>query len=83
MTLNSKLRVLLADQPAKGTNIDSSYSNLGLLYLASTLRQDFGQDIQVDYLGPHQTLAEHIEWVKNYKPDIYAAGLLQNPANGL
>jgi anaerobic magnesium-protoporphyrin IX monomethyl ester cyclase len=68
------MKILLADQPAKGTNIDSSYANLGLLYLASTLRQDYGNTIQVDYLGPHQTLPEHVQWVQNYKPDIYAAG---------
>ncbi|MCL2347761.1 MAG: cobalamin-dependent protein, partial [Planctomycetaceae bacterium] len=68
------MKILLADQPVKGTNIDGSYSNLGLLYLAGTIRHDFGRDVQIDYLGPNQTLQEHINFVKDYKPAVYAAG---------
>ena len=68
------MRILLADQPVQGTNIDGSYSNLGLLYLAGTIRHDFGRDVQIVYLGPNQTLQEHVNFVKEYNPTIYAAG---------
>ncbi|MDR1385429.1 MAG: B12-binding domain-containing radical SAM protein [Planctomycetaceae bacterium] len=68
------MRILFADQPVKGTNIDGSYSNLGLLYLAGTIKHTFGNDVQFDYLGPKQTLNEHINSVKKFRPTIYAAG---------
>jgi len=68
------MRILIADQPVQGTNIDGSYSNLGLLYLAGTIRHDFGHEVQIDYLGPNQTLQEHVNFVKDYNPTIYAAG---------
>lgn len=68
------MKILLADPPVKGTNIDGSYSNLGLLYLAGTLQKDFGPEIQVDYLGPNYTLQEHVDRVKDYNPAIYASG---------
>jgi len=68
------MKILLADQPVKGTNIDGSYSNLGLLYLAGTVKKDFGNDVKIDYLGPNQTIQQHIDSVKQSNPDIYAAG---------
>ena len=36
------MRVLLADPPAKGTKFDDSYPNLGLLYLAGSIRAGLG-----------------------------------------
>ncbi len=68
------MRVLLADPPVKGTKIDDSYPSLGLLYLAGSLRSKFGKDIDVDYLGPRRDLKSHVDYVKQYRPDVYGIG---------
>jgi radical SAM superfamily enzyme YgiQ (UPF0313 family) len=67
------MRVLLADPPAKGTKIDDSYPNLGLLYLAGSLKAAFGDAaIDISYLGPKHDLQSHVEAVKRFRPDVYA-----------
>jgi len=65
------MRVLLADPPAKGTRIDDSYANLGLLYLAGALRNSMNGQVEVDYLGAKHDLASHIEQVRQFRPDVY------------
>jgi radical SAM superfamily enzyme YgiQ (UPF0313 family) len=66
------MRVLLADPPAKNTNIDDSYANLGALYLAGSLKAAFGKgDLHVDYLGPKHSLQSHLEFVKEFRPNVY------------
>lgn len=76
------MKVLLADLPAKGSHIDDSYSNLGLLYLAGTLKSRFNAaGISVDYLGPRYDLREHVDFVKGYKPDVYGVGVYSKGAS--
>jgi anaerobic magnesium-protoporphyrin IX monomethyl ester cyclase len=66
------MKILLADPPVKGTKIDDSYSNLGLLYLAGSLKAAFGEkDIDIAYLGPKHNLKSHLDIVKDFRPDIY------------
>ncbi len=67
------MKVLLADPPVKGTKIDDSYPNLGLLYLAGSLKAAFGDTaIEISYLGPKHDLRSHVEAVKRVNPDVYA-----------
>lgn len=67
------MKVLLADPPAKGTRIDDSYANLGLLYLAGSLKSAFdASSIDISYLGPKHDLRSHLDFVKQVRPDIYA-----------
>lgn len=67
------MRVLLADPPARGTRIDDSYSNLGLLYLAGALKQAFGsRDLDVRYVGARHDLRSHLAMVQEFRPQIYA-----------
>lgn len=68
------MRVLLADPPARGTRLDDSYANLGLLYLAGTLRAALGTQVELQYLGPKHDLASHIEQVRRFNPHVYAIG---------
>ncbi len=68
------MKVLLADPPVKGTKIDDSYPSLGLLYLAGSLQSTFGKDIEVGYLGPKHDLKSHVDYVKEFQPDIYGIG---------
>ena len=75
------MKVLLADPPAKGTNIDDSYSNLGLLYLAGSLKAAFdGNEVKVRYLGPKHDLKSHLAFVRDYRPDIYAISFASKAA---
>jgi radical SAM superfamily enzyme YgiQ (UPF0313 family) len=68
------MRVLLADPPLKGTRIDDSYPNLGLLYLASAARKFLNGNVEVDYIGPKHDLASHLERVKQFRPHVYGIG---------
>ena len=75
------MKVLLADPPAKGTKIDDSYSNLGLLYLAGSLKAVFRQnELEVRYVGPHHTLKSHLEIVKDFQPQIYGLSFASKAA---
>ncbi len=66
------MRVLLADPPTGGTNIGDSYSNLGLLYLAGSLKAAFGKgDLEVAYLGPKHDLRSHVDYVQAFRPNVY------------
>ena len=75
------MRVLLADPPAKGTKVDNSYANLGLLYLASSLKAGFEQgDLEVGYLGPNHDVKSHVERVRDFRPDVYGISFTSKAA---
>jgi anaerobic magnesium-protoporphyrin IX monomethyl ester cyclase len=76
------MRVLLADPPAKGTKIDDSYSNLGLLYLAGSLKSAFGRsELEVSYLGPKHDLKSHVRHVRESCPDVYGISFASKAAD--
>jgi radical SAM superfamily enzyme YgiQ (UPF0313 family) len=75
MVSNSKkLKVVFADPPfgleSKGEAVTES-PNLGILYLIGYAKQRL-QDVDFTYLEPFLSMNEHIEKVKEIKPDIYA-----------
>jgi len=75
------LNILLADTPALEKSYDASYPNLGLLYLAGYLREHVKTpDLKVQYLGPQHTLKSHLEFVKNFRPDIYGLSVTSRTA---
>ena len=75
------MKVLLADIPVKGTKIDGSYPNLGLLYLAGSLKAAFEpNDLEVAYLGPKHDLKSHLEIVKQTRPDVYGISFTSKAA---
>ena len=76
------MRVLLADPPTKGTNIDASYSNLGLLYLAGSVKAKFDQgEVDLVYLGPKHDLKSHLEFVADFAPDVYGISFASKSAS--
>jgi len=75
------MRVLLADPPAKGTRIDDSYANLGVLYLAGSLQSAFGpEELTLRYLGPKHDLASHVEAVREFRPQVYGISFTSKAA---
>jgi len=75
MVSNSKkLKVVFADPPfgleSKGEAVTES-PNLGILYLIGYAKQRL-RDVDFTYLEPFLSMNEHIEKVKEIKPDIYA-----------
>lgn len=77
----NNMKILLADTPVKGTNIDDSYPNLGLLYLAGSLKDSFkNNDLEVAYVGPKHDLKSHIAIVKQTQPDVYGISFTSKAA---
>ena len=75
------MKVLLADTPVKGTKIDDSYPNLGLLYLAGSLKTGIERkDLAVTYLGPKHDLKSHLEVVKQIHPQVYGISFTSKAA---
>ncbi|MFB3880118.1 MAG: radical SAM protein [Armatimonadota bacterium] len=70
------MRVLLADVPAREWGYDASYPNMGILYLISYLRSRRPTNqVTVAYLDARKTLAQHVEAVREYSPDLYALSI--------
>jgi len=69
-----KLRVVFADPPfgieAKGEAVTES-PNLGILYIISYVRERL-PEVEFHYLEPFLSMQEHIQKVREIKPDIYA-----------
>ena len=75
------MKVLLADPPTRGTKIDDSYANLGLLYLAGSLKAAFGKgELDLRYLGAKHDLRSHVALVKDFRPNVYAIGFTSKAA---
>ena len=74
--------VLLADPPAHERKYDDSYANLGILYLAGSLKKVIGErQIQIKYLGPKHNLKAHVEYVTNYHPQVYGISFTSKTAD--
>jgi anaerobic magnesium-protoporphyrin IX monomethyl ester cyclase len=66
------MKILLVDPPVLEKAYDASYPNLGILYIAGSIINFFGKNSHsIEYLGPKHDLRSHLEYVKNYSPDIY------------
>ncbi|MDT8781815.1 MAG: B12-binding domain-containing radical SAM protein [Candidatus Bathyarchaeota archaeon] len=69
-----KFKVVFADPPfgreSKGEAVTES-PNLGILYIISYVRQRL-PDIEFIYLEPFRSMQEHLEKIKEIKPDVYA-----------
>ncbi len=69
-----KFRVVFADPPfgreSKGEAVTES-PNLGILYIISYVRERL-PDIEFIYLEPFLSMQEHLEKIKEIKPDVYA-----------
>jgi anaerobic magnesium-protoporphyrin IX monomethyl ester cyclase len=69
-----KFKVVFADPPfgreSKGEAVTES-PNLGILYIISYVRQRL-PDIEFIYLEPFLSMQEHLEKIKEIKPDVYA-----------
>jgi len=69
-----KLKVVFADPPfgieAKGEAVTES-PNLGILYIISYVRERL-PEVEFHYLEPFLSMQEHIQKVREIKPDIYA-----------
>lgn len=65
------MRIVFADPPQKEKYYDISYPNLGILYLISSLRSNFKDNLEILYLEGHCTLKKHLEIIKDFKPDLY------------
>ncbi|MCL5877708.1 MAG: B12-binding domain-containing radical SAM protein [Candidatus Bathyarchaeota archaeon] len=69
-----KLKVVFADPPfgkeAKGEAVTES-PNLGILYIIGFARERL-PDVQFTYLEPFLSMDEHLQKVKEVKPDVYA-----------
>jgi anaerobic magnesium-protoporphyrin IX monomethyl ester cyclase len=75
------MKILLADPPARERAYDSSYANLGLLYLAGFLKKAIGENqVQIEYLGPKHTLKTHLEYVNHYRPKVYGISFTSKTA---
>ena len=77
------MKIVLADLPTKESYYHAVFPNLGLLYLAGALRQRYGSSCQVRFLGPHQSLRDHLRSVAEFRPDLYGlsfAYFTKNPA---
>jgi anaerobic magnesium-protoporphyrin IX monomethyl ester cyclase len=66
-----QLRIALADPPKKESYYHTSFANLGLLYLAGSLRERLGQRCTTILLDGHQDLAGHISALEVFRPHIY------------
>ena len=66
-----QLRIALADPPKKESYYHTSFANLGLLYLAGSLRERFGPKCATILLDGHQNLADHISALERFRPHIY------------
>jgi anaerobic magnesium-protoporphyrin IX monomethyl ester cyclase len=69
-----KIKVVFADPPfdweSKGEAVTES-PNLGILYLISYARSLL-QNVEFTYLEPFLSMEEHLQRVKEIKPDVYA-----------
>jgi radical SAM superfamily enzyme YgiQ (UPF0313 family) len=69
-----KLKVIFADPPfgreSKGEAVTES-PNLGILYLIGYARPRL-PDVEFTYLEPFLSMKEHLEKVREIKPDVYA-----------
>jgi radical SAM superfamily enzyme YgiQ (UPF0313 family) len=69
-----KLKVIFADPPfgreSKGEAVTES-PNLGILYLIGYARPRL-PDVEFTYLEPFLSTKEHLEKVREIKPDVYA-----------
>jgi anaerobic magnesium-protoporphyrin IX monomethyl ester cyclase len=75
MALNEKkLKVVFADPPfgreSKGEAVTES-PNLGILYIIGYAKPRF-PEVEFYYLEPFLSMGEHLEKVKEIKPDVYA-----------
>ena len=78
---STKMKVLLADCPSKEFAYDASYPNLGLLYLAGSLKNGLGDNyVQVSYLEPKHNLRTHLEYVKKCAPLVYGLSFTSRTA---
>ena len=66
-----ELRIALADPPKKESFYYTSFPNLGLLYLAGSLREKFGERCRVLLLDGHQSMAEHLGSLQRFTPHLY------------
>lgn len=65
------LRVILADPPnIKGNPYMLNCPNLGLLYLASSLRREL-PGCEITYIGAHNSMEQHLSIVERIRPAIY------------
>jgi len=75
------MKILLADPPALEMSYDASYPNLGLLYLAGFVRKYIKtHKMEIEYVGPRHTLKSHLEFLKNFSPDIYGISFTSKTA---
>lgn len=75
------MRVLLADPPAYERRYDASYPNLGILYLAGSVKKAIEeQQFQVKYLGPKHNIKSHVEYVRKYFPKVYGLSFTSKTA---
>ena len=69
-----KLKVVFADPPfgreSKGEAVTES-PNLGILYIIGYAKPRL-PDVEFTYLEPFLSMEEHLEKVKEIKPDVYA-----------
>jgi anaerobic magnesium-protoporphyrin IX monomethyl ester cyclase len=74
MMPNEKLKVVFADPPfgreSKGEAVTES-PNLGILYIIGYAKPRF-PEVELYYLEPFLSMGEHLEKVKEIKPDVYA-----------
>jgi anaerobic magnesium-protoporphyrin IX monomethyl ester cyclase len=74
MMPNEKLKVVFADPPfgreSKGEAVTES-PNLGILYIIGYAKPRF-PEVEFYYLEPFLSMGEHLEKVKEIKPDVYA-----------
>lgn len=64
------MRIALADPPNRGGWRLANHPNLGILYLSSYLKSKF-KGVDVLYLEQQLSLDQHLEKVKEYRPDLY------------
>src|SRR5690242_476101 len=67
----SGMRIVLADPPAGGIGRLQQGANLGLLYLASYVKQILPK-ATCYYLPERYSLKHHIRMIQEVRPDIYA-----------
>lgn len=66
------MKILLTEPPRKQSFYDLSHANLGILYLASYLRDKYDEDdLQIRYLEGDHSLMSHLTEIGRFCPDIY------------
>ena len=76
------MKIVLADPPALHKSYESSYPNLGLLYLASFLREQMDKHSpSIDYLGPCHTLTSHLDYLQQRQPRVYGLSFTSKTAS--